>query len=386
MDETYCSHSQCDAGRASRLPASRGVGRTVSHRASGRRAERYPARDGRSQLRHRDAPVWRFWLAAILLLWTVVACGGGKEGTPPDDAAQQPSAEVAANPSSVPGQSSSPTETEAPTPAPTIATPPAPLAALVNGEYIFLEDYDRRVGLYEQAIEDQGLDLESPEGQAELAQMRLDVLEGMIDFALIRQEGVALGMDLSDEELDAQLEADVAAGGGEDAFDEWLAATGQTPEDYKEMLHELLLSQRMMEMVAADLPGTAEQVHIRHIAVSNEEAAQEIVAELASGADFAELARGRSEDTVTAESGGDLGWLPPGVVAAELERVAFALQPGEISGVIAVDDGYHVIQVLEREADRPVAPELQIDVELAAFEQWLEGLRGVAVIERYVEQ
>ena len=87
---------------------------------------------------------------------------------------------------------------------------------------------------------------------------------------------------------------------------------------------------------------------------------------------------------MTKDAGGDLGWIPAGIVDPELERVAFALQPGETSDAIQVGDGYHVIQVVEREADRPLSPDFQMDLEMAAFEQWLEDLRAAAVIERFV--
>ena len=55
-------------------------------------------------------------------------------------------------------------------------------------------------------------------------------------------------------------------------------------------------------------------------------------------------------------------------------------------GVIQLGDGYHVVQLIEREAEREVSLDLEIDLELAAFEQWLTDLRASAVIERFVEQ
>lgn len=271
-----------------------------------------------------------------------------------------------------------------PTPTATAEPPPAPLAAMVNGRYIFLEDYERQVAMYQRVLQDQGLDLESDEGEAEMELLRIDVLEAMIDSELMREEAERLGLTLTGEELEEQLALDIEEGGGEAAFAEWLEATGQTKDDYAQMLYDLLLSDRILDIVADSLPEVAEQVHIRHIAVSGESEAQEVVSELAQGADFAELARSLSEDTLTGEEGGDLGWFPAGVIAPELESVAFSLEVGETSGVIEVGDGYHVIQVLEREAERPISEELKMDLELATFERWLEGLRAAAAIERYV--
>jgi hypothetical protein len=58
------------------------------------------------------------------------------------------------------------------------------LAAIVNGRYIFLADYERQLEQYGQALEGLGVDLNSDEGQAHLAQARIDVLEGLIDEVL----------------------------------------------------------------------------------------------------------------------------------------------------------------------------------------------------------
>lgn len=330
-------------------------------------------------------------LGLLLLLLTLVSCSK-EEGTeraldPVELAGETALATVGTGETgAVSTDAEEATEPVAPTPTATTAPPPAPLAAMVNGRYIFLEDYERQVAMYQRVLQEQGLDLESEEGKAELDLLRIDVLEAMIDSELMREEAERLGLTLEEEELQEQIALDIEEGGGEAAFAEWLEATGQTKDDYARMLYDLLLSDRILDIVAASLPDVAEQVHIRHIAVSTESAAQEIVSELAQGADFEELARSRSEDTLTGEEGGDLGWFPAGVIAQELESVAFSLEVGETSGVIELGDGYHVIQVLEREAERPVSEELQMDLELAAFERWLEGLRAAAAIERYIEE
>jgi hypothetical protein len=281
-------------------------------------------------------------------------------------------------------QETRPTEV-VPTVTPT-ATPPAPLAALVNGQYIFLADYEQRISEYEIALVDQGIDRDSSEGQERLAQIRQDVLESLIDFALIEQGGAALGVTLGDDELEAQIDSDIAAGGGQAAFDEWLQATGQTRESYKAILGQSMLSQRVMETVVGDVPTEVEQVHARHIVVDTPEAAEETLTSLQAGSDFAALARERSHDLATKDNGGDLGWFPRGLVALELEEAAFGLQPGEISAVVEFGEGYHVIQVLEREAARALSPEVQMHLGLAKFDRWLEEQRATAVIERFVTE
>lgn len=306
----------------------------------------------------------------------LAACNG--EGARPTPSGGEPAgvASSVAVQSTTEEPTAIPTATATPTVTPT-PTPPAPLAAQVNGQYIFLTDYERRVAQYEQALADQGLDP---------AQARDQVLEGLIDGALIQQGAVALGIQVSDEELDRQVEADIEAGGGQAAFNEWLEATGQTREDYREMLRQSMISQRAMEAVTGGLQTEAEQVHARHIQVESEEEAREILAQLQQGADFATLARERSTDLATRENGGDLGWFPRGMVAPELENAAFALQPGEVSDVLPLGEGYHLIQLVEREAARPLPPDMQIELQQAAFERWLAELRAAATIVRFAAE
>lgn len=315
-------------------------------------------------------------ICCLLALVSLVACSGQDDRRPTVSESEPAAAVSTIAPSAkepVPAATATATPTITPTP-----TPPAPLAAQVNGQYIFLADYERRVAQYEQALAGQGLDP---------SEARHEVLEGLIDSALIEQGAASLGIVLGDEELEQQVEADIAAGGGQAAFDQWLQATGQTREDYRAMLRQALISQRAMEAVTAGLAAAeAEQVHARHIQVESEEAARALLEQLQQGADFAALAQQHSTDVATRDNGGDLGWFPRGLVAPELENAAFALQPGEVSDVVALGGGYHLIQVVDREAARSLTAESQIELQQAAFERWLADLREAATIIRFAAE
>jgi foldase protein PrsA len=337
-------------------------------------------RDSRSISRIRQGVLVLLVIAVLL----IAGCGGDDPPRQPETAVVQPTQEVVAGPtaevpSAVPQPVSSPTVAPTATP-----TPTAPLAATVNGQYLFLADYEQRVAQYEEALFEQGVDPNTEEGQGYLREARADVLEGMIDTALIEQEAPALGIALSDDELEALVQSDIETGGGEAAFDEWLQVTGLTRDGYGEMLREYIILQRVMEAVTGDVGDTAEQVHVRLIAVESEEAALEIQTMLQEGADFGALARERSLDLATKDSGGDLGWFPRGIVASELENVAFGLQPGQISDVIQLGERYHVIQVVERDAAHPLSPDDQLALGQTMFDDWLAEKRASAMIERYV--
>ena len=67
----------------------------------------------------------------------------------------------------------------------------------------------------------------------------------------------------------------------------------------------------------------------------------------APGADFAALARSSSDDTGSAASGGDLGWIGKDMMPAPFEAALFAMEPGEVSAPVKSEFGWHVIQLRE---------------------------------------
>lgn len=106
-----------------------------------------------------------------------------------------------------------------------------------------------------------------------------------------------------------------------------------------------------------------ERVQVRHILLKTAEKpkdeipkirarAEELLKQLRAGADFAELARKNSEDTASAEKGGDLGWIERGQTVKAFEETAFSLKPKELSGVITTEYGFHILQVMNKEPAR----------------------------------
>jgi peptidyl-prolyl cis-trans isomerase D len=106
---------------------------------------------------------------------------------------------------------------------------------------------------------------------------------------------------------------------------------------------------------------TPERVRVRHILIKTqgkpkEEApklkakAEDLLKQLKGGADFADLAKKNSEDTGSAEKGGELGWIVKGQTVPNFEKAAFSLGAGTLSGIIETEYGYHILQVEEKQA------------------------------------
>ncbi len=116
---------------------------------------------------------------------------------------------------------------------------------------------------------------------------------------------------------------------------------------------------------------------------------QQLLMRIKGGDDFADLARGHSNDAVSAADGGSLGWVSPGDLVPEFENAMNSLAPGEVSPVFKTQFGYHIVQVLERrehdsteDVKRARAREAIRQRKLEeARQNWLREMRDDAYVE-----
>ena len=100
---------------------------------------------------------------------------------------------------------------------------------------------------------------------------------------------------------------------------------------------------------------TDEQRRVSHIMIETGDdadaakaKAEEILKSLQGGADFAATAEEKSEDTFSAENGGDLDFITPGMMDDAFDEAAFALKNvGDISDVVETQYGYHIIKLTD---------------------------------------
>ena len=153
-------------------------------------------------------------------------------------------------------------------------------------------------------------------------------------------------------------------------------------EDYERLVAAPALArQKISGALAATVGQSAPQMRAAHILLATRDEAEAARARVTEGGeDFAAVARELSTDQATAANGGALGWFTREEMVAPFAEAAFALEPGAISEPVETEFGWHIIQVADRDSERPLT-DLQINrLQQAAEERWLEEQRARLVV------
>jgi peptidyl-prolyl cis-trans isomerase C len=129
-----------------------------------------------------------------------------------------------------------------------------------------------------------------------------------------------------------------------------------------------------------------EEYNAAHILVETEEEAVAIKAEIDGGADFGEIALAKSTGP-SGPNGGDLGWFEKGMMVPEFEAAVLALEPGQVSGPVQTQFGWHIIKMNEKRLkDAPtlddVRDELTEELQRKAIDAAIAGATEAAEIVR----
>jgi parvulin-like peptidyl-prolyl isomerase len=216
--------------------------------------------------------------------------------------------------------------------------------------------------------------------QQKLEELRRQMLNMMIDEELIKQEAGKLKITVSEKDLQMAI-ADVMRKNNltKEQLEEALRQEGKDLVSYKDqILKPQLLRLRVLNVQVRSRVSVADEevrafyqknlralgvetkVRARHIFVAVPEGAtpkqlaerksvaQGLLSKIKGGADFAEVAKKHSQDPVTREDGGDLGYFARGTLPAAIEEVIFGLKKGEVRGPLLAERGFHIIQVVDR--------------------------------------
>ncbi len=155
---------------------------------------------------------------------------------------------------------------------------------------------------------------------------------------------------------------------------------------------------QVMDQRGGEQSEFVQQHRVRHILVRPSEAVTEAQAEqrirtifqqLQDGADFAALARERSDDPVSGSDGGNLGWVSPGQMVPAFEQAMQDAEMGEYYGPIRSQFGWHILQVQERREQDVTDTNKDSQARQAIYQRkfetelqnWLREIRDEAFIE-----
>ena len=288
------------------------------------------------------------------------------------------------------------------------------IAAQVGSDIVLASEVERFAMPMEVQMRDAGA------GADEVARMRAEILERMIERRLLDQAIRRTEIDASEAEVDTGVAAIAKENGiSVDKLRATVLAGGLTYEEYRDQIRGEIRRQKLTSAVIqtkvrveepevralyekryADQPRGGEELHLGHILVpfGEDSAADEAAAcakaaaarqRVAAGEDFAVVASQAS--VVNPEMGGEVGWLHSSALAPWMEAPLAGLQPGQMSPVFSTRFGCNVLLLAERRPYQPVTYEearealrkeifdKRMEEEYAAF---LETLRQQTYVER----
>lgn len=260
--------------------------------------------------------------------------------------------------------------------------------------------YYRSINRQAELLRERGLGSQAGQLRTQLGTLPYQVLSAEVERRLIAREAQARNLSLTEADVQQEIrtrmerEAELqrsapGASPGEppapaptltDAevdttYREFLRRTGLDDRVFRQQARDQTLRDRLLDALGAEVPASAEQAHVRHILVSEEQKANELLKQLQEGASFEELARAESTDPGSKDRGGDLGWFPRGIMNPQFEEAAFGMAPDAPPLIVRSPNGWHVIDVLEKDAERPLEADDLEAVRVRAFQNWLANAR-----------
>jgi peptidyl-prolyl cis-trans isomerase SurA len=292
------------------------------------------------------------------------------------------------------------------------------IAAVVNGDVITYSQVRELSAPRENLLRSQytGAELEKA-----LKDAREAALKDLIDRRLIIQSFRKEKFEIPDHFVEEQMRGIIkeSFGGDRNTFIKTLEAQRYSIGEFKQKETERMIVQAMRAKNLKRNPISSptkieeyykkhraeftakEQVKVRMIMISGhtdtdqaatqKALAEEVLGQLAAGADFEHIAQVYSEDG-TRDVGGDWGWIERKTLAPPLEKIAFNMPVGRISNIIEYGGNYYILKVDERQGGttRSLA-EARPDIEKKLLqeeaqvlqERWIAGLRAKAYIRTF---
>jgi peptidyl-prolyl cis-trans isomerase C len=258
---------------------------------------------------------------------------------------------------------------------------PADAVAVVGDKAISKSDWDALIQQTRRNFKATKRAFPKP-GSVELANLKANATQFLIQSSEYQQEADKLGVEVSDKDVDARLDQIKKQYYGnppgqptaskdqmEKRYQAALKQQGFTDEEVRSGIELQLIREKVFKKVTKDVkvsddevrayyeknkkqyqtPAQPESRDLRHILVKSKAKVDQLYAQLkANPRKFAQLARKFSTDTSSAKNGGKL---PPGVgvkgrLDPAFEKVAFSIKPRVISNPVHSQFGWHIIEAL----------------------------------------
>jgi peptidyl-prolyl cis-trans isomerase C len=295
---------------------------------------------------------------------------------------------------------------------------PGDKVAVVNGVTINQGTYDRELNFFVRRAATGGKQI--PDTQ--MAQMKNEVLESLIERELLFQESKKKGIQVKSEAVSDQLQKIKQRYPNQEEFKKLLSSMGLTESDVLSQIARGMAIQELIDKEVAEkikvsdeetksfydrnpqLFQQPEQVKASHILIKVQSNAPDeqkaearkkietVQQKVQKGEDFATLAKTYSEGP-SGPKGGDLGYFRRGQMVKPFEEAAFSLKPNETSDIVETQFGYHLIKVDDKKPAKKMAyaevkdrlskhlKKQKTDSETNAY---IETLRKDAKIEKFL--
>jgi hypothetical protein len=260
-------------------------------------------------------------------------------------------------------------------------------AATVDGRKI---EEDRFVRELDFLLADPRFAQQLPTGE-EGETARKEVARQYLTFLVHQQVVTAYAdehdVDIESAEVDALYREQITQLGGPEVFDRLIRSSGATERDVRSLLEQQVLRQDVAQAVVSEELGEEQlrqeyedrelefsQIRVAHILVQSEQEANRLL-DRATLQNFGALARRFSLDEGSAANGGDLGLQRAIDLVQPFAEAGLEIPIGEIGGPIQTDFGWHLIHVIDRQAQpfEAVRDSLQQELQGQVFTEWLLG-------------
>jgi parvulin-like peptidyl-prolyl isomerase len=236
-------------------------------------------------------------------------------------------------------------------------------------------------------------------GESEDAACARFTLTNDIQEQIVKAYAAANGLAADPADVTAALDQLEQNLGGPEALDGQLEEAGLTRTGLRALAERLILFSEVQDAVANErlddatlqsmYEGALTQfttVEVSHILLEERRDAEQ-VARTVTPDTFGDVARDRSTDPGSADSGGSLGSYSEAQFRQQFDptfvEAALALQPGEISGVVQTQFGFHVIELVRRDVAsfEDVREQLSAQQAPQVFQEWLREQYGTLDID-----